>query len=122
MSSPQARSLAAEVRAIEEGHRSYLQPDGWYRVASDSRPGKWYRVDVVARPARAVAFSCRPEGAGAYADDHLAAAAVGCPPCKHAALVARRLEREGAAAWDRGEWVGAGEPEADDEDPFAAFL
>jgi hypothetical protein len=122
VTSPAERSLAAEVRAIEEGHRSYLQPDGSYRVVSDSRPGKWYRVDVaLRRPGSAVGFSCRPEGPGSYRDDHLAAAAAGLPPCKHAALVARRLEREGLASWAAGEWAVAGEPTGPVEDPFACF-
>ena len=125
MGSPAQRALAAEARAVEEGHRAFVQEGGWVRVASDSRPGKHYRVDVAAGSVGAlIAFSCHPEGAGAYSDDHLALSGLGYPPCKHAAVAARRLEREGLAAWDAGAWLAtdkAAVSEPADEDPFACF-
>jgi hypothetical protein len=62
-----------------------------------------------------VSFSCRPDGTRAYADDHMATAGAGVTPCKHAALAARRLEREGLAHLDdRGFWISAG-PEMPDD-------
>lgn len=132
---PAARNLAAEVRAVEEGHRAFVMPGGWVRVVSDTHAGKTYRVEFVA-VGGLVSFSCRPEGEHAYTDDHLAAsAAPGVTPCKHAALAARRLEREGLARLEGGHWCSTVEP-ADEcphewgtdgicalcgDDPFAGF-
>lgn len=94
-----SRSLAAEVRAVEEGHRAFVQEDGSIKVVSDTRPGKWYRVTFTA-PAVGdpITFYCQPEGTAAYSDDHKARRGnPGTLACKHAAVAARRLEREGLA-------------------------
>ena len=68
--------LAAEIRAVEEGHNARVMPDGSVLVKAESHPGN-YRVII--RPSLPV-------------------------PCKHAAVAARRLEREGLARWDDGLW------------------
>lgn len=100
------RNVAAEARAVEDGHRARVQDGGWVKVTSDTYDGKWYRVEFVAHLDGLISFSCRPEGRGAYADDHLAASASpGSVPCKHCALAARRLERERMATYDgHGRW------------------
>lgn len=92
------RNLAAEARAVEAGHLARAQPDGSILVTSDTHHGKAYRVTFVDR-GLGITFDCRPEGSAAYADDHLAASStvLGLAPCMHAALAARRLEREGLA-------------------------
>lgn len=104
---PAQRALAAEVRAVEEGHHAVVQPGGWLRIVSDSRPGKSYAVSFAALSTWGpVAFSCEPRGEGAYSDDHLSLTGQpGIPPCKHSALAARRLEREGLAHFDGTRWV-----------------
>lgn len=103
------RNVGAESRAVEEGHRAQVQPGGWVKVVSDTHGdiGKWFHVEFVTHIDGLISFSCRPEGPKAYKDDHLAAsAAPGTVPCKHAALAARRLEREGLARYDNhGRWV-----------------
>lgn len=94
------RTLAAECRAVTEGHRARLA-DGVILVASDTLPDVSYRVKVEA-VGETVWFAC----------DH-AAYVCGQPgrvertvvPCKHGALAARRLEREGILRWELGRWV-----------------
>lgn len=102
------RNVAAEARAVEEGHHARVQDDGSVKVTSDTHGdlGKWYRVEYVAHMDGLISFSCRPGGPMAYRDDHLAASSMpGSVPCKHAALAARRLEREGLARYDdNGRW------------------
>lgn len=101
------KNLAAEVRAIEEGHRAVLQDDGTILVVSDTHHGKAYRVRTLpCRAGETVTFLCEPEGDACYSDDHQTAQGTGVVPCKHAALLARRLEREGLvrlAPW--GQWI-----------------
>lgn len=107
MSTPGSRNLAAEVRAVEEGHQARLD-DGDVVVVSDTTTGKTYRVSTQAfGDLDLVTFRCRPEGAGAYTDDHLATAPrAGEVGCKHGALAARRLAREGRVTLDGdGQWV-----------------
>lgn len=101
-----ARNLAAEVRAVEEGHRARLD-QGAIVVTSDTHHGKAYRVTAVSVWAgQPITFTCTPEGDAAYRDDHLhTVGAPGVTPCKHAALAARRLEREGLAELAAGRWV-----------------
>ena len=69
--------LAAEIRAVEEGHNARVLPDGSLLVKAESHPGSYrsgeYRTSLPV-------------------------------PCKHAALAARRLEREGLARWEDGFW------------------
>lgn len=103
------RTLAAEARAVAEGHRAYLNGDGTLRVVSDTKPGKHYTVRATCgmdEGAGAI-FTCDPVGNAAYADDHLHTTSrePGHTPCKHAAVAARRLEREGLLRWDAGRWV-----------------
>lgn len=102
------RNVAAEARAVKEGHRARVQDGGWVKVTSDTHGdlGKWFRVEFVAHIDGLISFTCRPDGPMAYKDDHLAASSVpGAVPCKHAALAARRLEREGLANYDDfGRW------------------
>lgn len=101
------RNLAAEARAVEEGHHARIMPGGWVKITSDSYREKWYEVLFVAHTDGLVSFVCRPRGRFAFREDHLYACSgvPGCLPCKHAALAARRLEREGLAALDAaGRW------------------
>jgi hypothetical protein len=87
--------LAAEMRAVEQGHRARLQADGSILVKSDSQGGS-YRVRVHGVEDGVLVFDCTcPSG------DYRAYLPV---PCKHAALVGRRLEREGRATWQNGTW------------------
>lgn len=101
------RNVAAESRAVEDGHRAFVQDGGWVKVVSDTYDGKWYRVEFVTHIDGLISFDCRPDGPNAYRDDHLAASSTpGSVPCKHAALAARRLEREGLANYDdHGRWT-----------------
>jgi len=88
-------ALAAEVRAVEQGHRARLQPDGSILVKADSQGGS-YRVRVDGVEGGVLVFACTcPSG------DYRAYLPV---PCKHAALAGRRLEREGHATWQDGVW------------------
>jgi hypothetical protein len=106
---PAQRNLAAEVRAVEEGHRAVVQPGGWVRVKSDTVAGKFYRVEFTGWRGELVSFSCRPDGDRAYRGDHMATGGAGVTPCKHAALAARRLELKGLAHLDeRGYWISDG--------------
>jgi hypothetical protein len=87
--------LAAEIRAVEDGQNARVLPDGSILVKAESHPGS-YRV-VIRRIDDGVLWlgcSCR---SGAYRTSLPV-------PCKHAALAARRLEREGLARWDDGSW------------------
>jgi hypothetical protein len=87
--------LAAEVRAVEEGHNARVLPDGSVLVKSESHPGS-YRVVLrgIADGVLRFACSCR---SGTYRTSLPV-------PCKHAAVAARRLEREGLARWEDGTW------------------
>lgn len=100
------RNVAAEARAVEEGHRAYVQSGGWVKVISDTHHGKWFHVEFCAHIDGLISFNCRPEGPNSYRDDHLAASASpGSVPCKHAALAARALERHDLACYDgHGRW------------------
>jgi SWIM zinc finger len=99
-----AYALAAELRAVEDGHHAWAQPDGSILVKADSararRPG--------APTALGARYRVRVEGV----EDGLVILSCTCRsgfhrhrmpiPCKHAALAARRLEREGFLRWDHG--------------------
>lgn len=136
MSSPRTaarRNLDAEVRAVEEGHRAFVDGASIV-VVSDTHHGKRYRVHAHAGVAGSlITFQCAPEGNRCYSDDHLATAgAPGVTPCKHAALAARRLEREGLAELDAdfhwtatplaGQLAPAPAPVVEDDDPFAGIV
>ena len=120
-------NLDAECRAVEEGHRALAGDGGSILVVSDSMPGKRYVVTFAAPyVGSAVAFACAPTGASAYKDDHMhLVGSPGLVPCKHSAVAARRLEREGLIRFtDLGEWVAtekAAKPRPADDDPFATF-
>ncbi len=87
--------LAAEIRAVEEGHNARVLPDGSILVKAESRPGS-YRVSIRAVADGVLRFGCTcPSGV------HRASLPV---PCKHAALAGRRLEREGLARWEDATW------------------
>jgi hypothetical protein len=87
--------LAAEIRAVEEGHNARVLPDGSILVKAESNPGS-YRVSIRGIDDGVLWFGCScPSG------EHRTSMPV---PCKHAALAARRLEREGLARWDDGSW------------------
>lgn len=89
-----AYTLRAELRAVEEGHRAWSTGDG-YRVVSHETPDVDYRLDAtLIGGILRVVCSCP---SGVHRPD--------LPiPCKHAALVARRLERERAVVWRDGLW------------------
>jgi hypothetical protein len=90
-----AYGLAAEVRAVEEGHNARVLPDGSILVKAESHPGS-YRVSIRGIADGVLRFGCTCRS-GTYRTSLPV-------PCKHAALAARRLEREGLARWDDGRW------------------
>lgn len=97
---PTQRTIDAEVRAVEEGHHARLGGGGKrFLVKSDTKLDTTYRVGVQL-VAGVVVFEC----------DHISYWAPGEPPqrtfvpCKHGALCARRLEREGMLRWDGERW------------------
>jgi hypothetical protein len=87
--------LAAETRAVEEGHNARVMPDGSILVKAESNPGS-YRVVIRGIDRGVLRFGC-----SCRSGQYRTALPV---PCKHAALAARRLEREGLARWDDGSW------------------
>ena len=87
--------LAAEIRAVEEGHNARVMPDGSILVKAESHPGS-YRVTIRGLDHGVLRFGC-----DCRSGQYRTALPV---PCKHAALAARRLEREGLARWDDGSW------------------
>jgi len=91
-------NLAAECRAVEEGHHCRLAPDrSHFLVRSENRPAT-YEVRASAIGGL-VSFSCTcPFGT------HHQPPAAGLAGCKHGALAARRLEREGLARFDGEHW------------------
>lgn len=104
MSTTADRNLAAEERAVEEGHRAYLA-DGALRVVSDRIEGLHYLVGCKAAGSGTVLFTCQPEEFGPDRHAVVGSTEGGHTPCKHAALAARRLERAGILAWVGGIWV-----------------
>jgi len=110
-----AYALAAELRAVEDGHHAWAQPDGTILVKAestraprpegpppaaprlpgmDAQPPTRYRVQVEGIEDGLVMLSCT-----CRSGFHRSRMPV---PCKHAALAARRLEREGLLRWDGG--------------------
>jgi hypothetical protein len=90
-----AYGLAAEVRAVEEGHNARVLADGSILVKAESHPGS-YRVAIRGIDQGVLRFGCT-----CRSGEYRTALPV---PCKHAALAARRLEREGLARWEDGRW------------------
>jgi SWIM zinc finger len=92
-----AYTIACEARGLREGHRARALDDGSLLVKASSGDGS-YRVRVAGVRDGLLVLRCDcPSG------DYRARLPV---PCKHAALAARRLEREGRARWDEdlGGW------------------
>jgi hypothetical protein len=92
-----AYAIACEARGLREGHRARVVDDGSLLVKASSGDGS-YRVRVAGIRDGLLVLRCTcPSG------DYRARLPV---PCKHAALAARRLEREGLARWDEdlGGW------------------
>jgi hypothetical protein len=92
-----AYAIACEARGLREGHRARALGDGSLLVKASSGHGS-YRVRVAGVRDGLLVLRCScPSG------DYRARLPV---PCKHAALAARRLEREGLARWDEdlGGW------------------
>jgi hypothetical protein len=87
--------LAAEIRAVEEGHNARVLPDGSILVKAESHPGS-YRVSL-----RGIADGVLRFGCTCRSGEYRGTLPV---PCKHAAVAARRLEREGLARWEDGTW------------------
>lgn len=90
-------ALAAELRAVEEGHHARWDADrGVFLVKSDTGP-RTYEVSVqavvYADDSAVLRFSCTCLGSSRGRGDKPVR-------CKHAALVGRRLERSGLATWD----------------------
>lgn len=119
---PQQRTLDAEVRAVTEGHRAFLTEDPRkVKVVADEFSEiveGGYRVTLCVTVGL-IAFYCdHPQKAGL--GERPAITAPGTIPCKHAALAARRWEREGKAVWREGLWYST-EPQLPfpaDVDPF----
>ena len=104
------RRLAAEVRAVEEGHHAFRivgsDPEA-YVIVSDTEPDTTWKVTA-------------HDVAGAYTFWCTCHAGRNARLCKHSQLVARRLEREGRAELTAWGWVDPNwAPKEDDaDDPF----
>ena len=112
-------AVRAEVRAVEQGHKSYVGRNGTYRVVSDTRAGVAYTVTpyLTDEPGAWVFINCTCPASARSTRSRLC-------PCKHAALVGRRLEREGKVVYDPAldGWVVPGErPVPTDEEIRAVF-
>lgn len=93
-------ALAAECRAVEEGHHArWDDARQRFLVKSDSGP-RTYEVTVNAVvPANLACPAWLTFGCTCPAGVRGGRTASRPVPCKHAALVARRLERMGLASW-----------------------
>ena len=100
-----AYAIACEARGLREGHRARLLDDGSILVKASSSHGS-YRVRVAGVREGLVVLRCDCPSGGYRARLPV--------PCKHAALAARRLEREGLARWDDhlGGWAPRRRPPA----------
>jgi hypothetical protein len=86
-----AYAIACEARGLREGHRARVLDDGSILVKASSGAGS-YRVRVAGVREGLLVLRCDCPSGGYR---------VRLPvPCKHAALAARRLEREGLTRWD----------------------
>ena len=92
-----AYAIACEARGLREGHRARALDDGSILVKASSGDGS-YRVRVAGVRDGLLVLRCDCPSGGYRARLPV--------PCKHAALAARRLEREGLARWDEhlGGW------------------
>jgi hypothetical protein len=94
-----AYAIACEARGLREGHRARVLDDGSILVKASSGHGS-YRVRVAGVRGGLLVLRCDCPSGGYRARLPV--------PCKHAALAARRLEREGLARWD--EYLGGWSP------------
>lgn len=92
------RTIAAEARAVEEGHHTFIVVGGAIEVVSDAVPRLRYRLTYRGVNGYLVVSCTCPAGARGRS------VVLGGLGCKHSALVARRLSREGLARWDGGAW------------------
>jgi hypothetical protein len=108
MATPRKSNIDHEVAAVEEGHRAFVNPDGSIRVVSETVPGQHYTVRFE-NVRGLVGFSCDHPIVLGWGTAPVQAAP-GKVPCKHAALAARRLEREDLALFHyaSGEWLALG--------------
>lgn len=127
---PADRDLAAELRAVEDGHQARLatfEGRPVLLVKSDTHDGLYYAVTAVAGPDGLVMFTCTPvrhlpgyttlvamlpDKANRGWHDQLRSRQPGSLPCKHAARAAQRLARERVAyrvavGPDNGKWACA---------------
>lgn len=102
-----ARTLAAEVRGVEEGHQARRTGDPRkVTVASDT----WVRVKYnvgASMVGETIVWTC-DHNCYDHTTGKLVAArqpARGFVPCKHATRLARQLEAAGLVRWDSGRWV-----------------
>jgi hypothetical protein len=86
-----AYAIACEARGLREGHRARALDDGSILVKASSGDGS-YRVRVAGVRDGLLVLRCDCPSGGYRARLPV--------PCKHAALAARRLEREGLTRWD----------------------
>jgi hypothetical protein len=86
-----AYAIACEARGLREGHRARALADGSIRVKASSSDGS-YRVRVAGVRDGLLVLRCDCPSGGYRGRLPV--------PCKHAALAARRLEREGLARWN----------------------
>lgn len=97
-----SRTIAAEARAVEEGHRAFLDGSK-IKVVSDSTEGLHWMVTATANSEKGspIAFRCVPSDYNLAAGrGHLDRTDQGALPCKHAGVAVRRLERDGLAYFD----------------------
>lgn len=97
-------AFRAEMRAIEQGHKAFMRTGSTegdviqFDVVSNCRHAVKHHQHVYLKPGARlpikIACSCE-------AGTHRAWAPI---PCKHAALVARSLERRGWVEWNEGLW------------------
>ena len=92
-----AYAIACEARGLREGHRARALGDGSILVKASSGVGS-YRVRIAGVRDGLLVLRCDCPSGGYRARLPV--------PCKHAALAARRLERERLARWDEhlGGW------------------
>ena len=101
----QESNLAAECRALEEGHRLRLTEDG-ASVVSDSTPGVRWIVEATPTAVGAgVMFHCHPDRECENGHGDRWSRSPGRGTCKHSSVLARSMERHGLVRWDHGLWV-----------------
>lgn len=94
-------NIEHEVNAVEEGHHAFIETGKGLRVKSDTTDDV-YHVHAYTTGGR-VMFTCDHPVVRGFKKE-AATSEWGRVPCKHAALAARRLEREGFVRWENGEW------------------